>query len=170
MLSYFKRSRSKALSTPLAALFAFMPWPAFLKEKGPTLKDGRWITASFQKDCSHKALGPTYRLELAATEPVRQKGLSNRPTPLKENEGMIFVFEEPLMANFWMKETLIPLQLVYVRADGKVSQALEMPVEPDPAHPKKFYPSKTPVNAAVELAPGTLKNPMGLRLCVQRSK
>ncbi len=58
-------------------------------------------------------------LEVARTDAQRTHGLMGRATiPL--HTGMIFVFERDARVNFWMKNTLVPLDMVFVGADGTV--------------------------------------------------
>ena len=59
------------------------------------------------------------RLEVAQTEAQREYGLMNR-TSLPKHTGMIFVFPQDDKVAFWMKDTLIPLDMVFVGADGTV--------------------------------------------------
>ena len=59
------------------------------------------------------------RLEVAATEAQREYGLMNR-TSLAAHTGMIFVFPADTPVQFWMKNTLVPLDMVFVAADGTV--------------------------------------------------
>lgn len=59
------------------------------------------------------------RLEVARTEAQREYGLMNR-TSLPKRTGMIFVFPQDDKVAFWMKDTLIPLDMVFVGADGTV--------------------------------------------------
>jgi hypothetical protein len=58
-------------------------------------------------------------LEVARTEAQREYGLMNR-TSLAPHAGMIFVFDGDGPVDFWMKDTLIPLDMVFVGADGTV--------------------------------------------------
>lgn len=60
-----------------------------------------------------------YKVEIAKTDEERAIGLSNR-TDLPENEGMLFVFTEPQEVSFWMKDTLIPLDIIFIDDDEEV--------------------------------------------------
>jgi uncharacterized protein len=58
-------------------------------------------------------------LEVARTEPQREHGLMDR-TVVPPHTGMIFVFDRDEMVSFWMKDTLVPLDMIFVAADGTV--------------------------------------------------
>ena len=62
-----------------------------------------------------------YKVEIAKTEEERAVGLSNR-TNLPEDEGMLFVFTEPQEVSFWMKDTSIPLDIIFIDDDEEVIQ------------------------------------------------
>jgi uncharacterized membrane protein (UPF0127 family) len=59
------------------------------------------------------------RVEVARTEAVRNRGLMFR-RELGEGDGMIFVFARPGHYAFWMHNTLIPLDMVFIGADRRV--------------------------------------------------
>ena len=63
--------------------------------------------------------GTRVRVEVADTEATRQRGLMFRDT-LAPNEGMLFVFDASGFYPFWMKNTLIPLDILWLEADGRV--------------------------------------------------
>ncbi len=68
----------------------------------------------------HTARGPTsIRLELALTPDKQAQGLMYR-TSLADDHGMLFVFPTDTDHSFWMKNTLIPLDLIFIAADGRV--------------------------------------------------
>jgi uncharacterized protein len=66
----------------------------------------------------------TYVVEVAETGPQQQKGLMFR-TQLADNRGMLFPFRDPRIASFWMKNTVIPLDIIFIRADGKIENIVE---------------------------------------------
>ena len=58
-------------------------------------------------------------LEVAATPETRSRGLMYR-RELADGHGMLFVFDEDDDHQFWMKNTLIPLDMIFIAADGRV--------------------------------------------------
>jgi len=89
--------------------------------------------------------------ELADTHEERAIGLMNR-TKLSQYEGMIFYYEPPREVAFWMKNTLIPLDMVFVGPDfivKKVSQAYPEPGVPDDQ--LKHYPSGEKIRYVIEM-------------------
>ena len=61
----------------------------------------------------------TYNLLIANDDKSRQIGLSNRKT-LDQKQGMLFIFPKKGTYSFWMKNTLIPLDIIYI-SDGKIA-------------------------------------------------
>ena len=60
-----------------------------------------------------------FDVEVAATEAAREYGLMCRPS-MTDHHGMLFEFEQPAEQTFWMKNTYIPLDIIYIGADGKI--------------------------------------------------
>lgn len=58
-------------------------------------------------------------LEVARTEAQREHGLMDRNT-IQSHAGMVFVFADDEPVAFWMKDTLVPLDMIFVAADGTV--------------------------------------------------
>jgi hypothetical protein len=90
-----------------------------------------------------------YSLEISRTDNERAEGLSNRKF-LAANSGMLFVFDSKSIQTFWMKDTLIPLQIIFLD-DCKIVDIQQMPVEQNPSKPNTTYQSKKPANMAIEL-------------------
>ena len=65
---------------------------------------------------------------VAANDADREQGLMYR-TQLAPNEGMLFAFDENAVHCFWMKNTLIPLSIAFMRADGTITDIDEMQAE-----------------------------------------
>ncbi|KUJ85934.1 hypothetical protein AVO45_02865 [Ruegeria marisrubri] len=65
-----------------------------------------------------------FNIELAVTPRERAKGLMFR-TELPQRSGMLFVFDPPQPAVFWMKNTLIPLDIIFADRSGVVTRVHE---------------------------------------------
>jgi len=111
--------------------------------------------------CVKNSLGATidgkkFKLEVAKTVDEKAQGLSGRKK-LNKSSGMIFLYDKPQILSFWMKDTLIPLQIIFV--DGcKIVDIQEMTVENDPRNPQKTYFSKQPADKAIELNTGSISD------------
>jgi uncharacterized membrane protein (UPF0127 family) len=91
-------------------------------------------------------------LEVARTEPERSRGLMFR-TSMAEQAGMIFLFERPGVYPFWMKNTLIPLDMFWTDTTGKVVWIAES-VPPCQADPCPEYPPKAVASYVIETNAG----------------
>lgn len=62
-----------------------------------------------------------FTVEIAQTPEQQQHGMMFR-TSVAPDRGMIFPYEPPLEVGFWMKNTLIPLDLIFIRAEGTIAR------------------------------------------------
>jgi uncharacterized protein len=91
--------------------------------------------------------GATIRPEVAKTSAQRSLGLMNRRQAPKD--GMLFVFPETTTGGFWMKNTLVPLTIVFFDATGNRVRKLSMvPCRKDPC---PIYDPGQPYRFALEL-------------------
>lgn len=90
-------------------------------------------------------------LEVAASPAARQRGLMGR-TSVPRGTGMVFLMPSDTTTRFWMKDTLVPLSIAFMAADGRVIDVVEMP--PCTADPCPTYGPERPYRYAVELAAG----------------
>ncbi|KKQ98781.1 MAG: hypothetical protein UT24_C0001G0062 [Candidatus Woesebacteria bacterium GW2011_GWB1_39_12] len=81
-------------------------------------------------------------IDLADNNEEKAKGLSGRKT-LKDNEGMLFVFESKSSPAFWMKDMLISIDIIWI-ADGKIIKLDESVPPPPPETPSNELPLYRP--------------------------
>ena len=91
----------------------------------------------------------TYRIEMAVTQAQREQGLMFR-TSLPARWGMLFDFGETRDVAMWMKNTLIPLDMLFITEDGRIVR-IEANAAPQSL---TIRPSGMPVRAVLELAGG----------------
>jgi uncharacterized membrane protein (UPF0127 family) len=97
-----------------------------------------------------------YTLEVAETTEQAEKGLMYRKK-LAPQHGMLFSFSPAREVSFWMKNTWIPLDMLFVKS-GQVVH-IEAEAQPCTSEPCPIYSSTVPVDAVIELAGGTaMKN------------
>ena len=133
---------------------ATIAWPASAQDDGPThaqhLKAVP-LTIRTQHGTKH------YSVEVARSPEEQEIGLMFR-TAMPATHGMIFPMAPPRMATFWMRNTLISLDLLFIRADGTIAS-----IAPDaPVRSLDTIPSLEPVGAVLELNAGAAKRD-GLR-------
>lgn len=96
----------------IVAGISFLVYSRFVKKLPST-------ESASAKTVDVKIKDASFRLEIADTPELRAKGLMNRGS-LPENGGMLFVFDRVGMYPFWMKDTKIPLDIIWLDADRKV--------------------------------------------------
>jgi len=96
--------------------------------------------------------GVQVRAEVVDTPPAMERGLMFRES-LPQNEGMLFVFERTGVYPFWMKNTLIPLDIVWLDEDWRIV-SIAASVPPCRADPCPSYPPSGPARYVVEVNGG----------------
>jgi len=93
-----------------------------------------------------------FTVEIADTEPAREKGLMYRKS-LPSGRGMLFDFHSEQPVGFWMKNTYIPLDMIFIRGDGQILSIAEN------AKPlsERVIQSGGPVLAVLEVSGGTAR-------------
>ena len=88
-------------------------------------------------------------VEVARSPAEQQRGMMFRQS-LAPDRGMIFPYAPPASVAFWMKDTLIPLDMLFVRADGTIAriEANAVPLSEEPV------PAGEPIGAVLEIAGG----------------
>jgi len=130
-----------------------------------TAHGGTSATATLRLD------GATFRPELALTSDEQQRGLMFRKRAPKD--GMLFVFALPTMGGFWMKNTLVPLRIVFFDTRGRAVRSFVMtPCRKDPCHiyaPGKQYRYALELPATDTRPARTLGPPAALRALISRT-
>lgn len=97
----------------------------------------------------------TLNIEIADTPSKRQKGLGGRES-LATDSGMLFIFEEPKVYQFWMKGLAFPLDMIWIR-EGKVVDIIKNALPPEPNTPDEnlpLYIPNQPVDMVLEVNSG----------------
>ena len=91
----------------------------------------------------------SFQIEVAETPDQQARGLMFRPQ-LPRESGMLFIMDPPRQARFWMRNTMISLDLVFIDRDGRVES-----ISPDAVpYSEKTLPSRDEVRAVLEINGG----------------
>lgn len=129
------------LAAPVAALAQSDP-------KGPQPVLAKEHLTIVTKDGQHHV----FDVEVARTQQQQITGLMYR-TKVPADGGMLFVWPDPIVSHMWMKHTLVPLDMVFIRADGTIDSIAEDTVPQS----LRVISSRGKVTATLELAGGTTK-------------
>jgi uncharacterized protein len=109
--------------------------------------------------CATQAAGPSVELkghrfdvEVVADEASRERGLMFRET-MAPDHGMLFLFDDSNVQSFWMKNTLIPLDILYFDKNHQLV-SMQQRVPPCRSDPCAVYPSTGPAQFVLELNAG----------------
>jgi uncharacterized protein len=140
------RPTARALSVVFAALVMLVAWSS------AGVADGRAMVLATDPDRLTVETGSgerSFSIEIASSPSERERGLMFRET-MANDHGMLFVFEDQRQVGFWMKNTVMPLDLVFISEDGKVQSVL--PGEP---FSEAVITPGVPVRFVLELKAGT---------------
>ena len=132
-----RRPRAALMSTLGLALSLLLPGAAFAQE-GPQKLPAITLTAGMHQ----------IRAEVARTDLQRQIGLMHR-SAMPAGEGMLFIFEQPGVQCFWMRNTLIPLSAAFLDDEGRIVNIEDMKPQTEDSHC-----SKKPVRFVLEMNQG----------------
>jgi uncharacterized membrane protein (UPF0127 family) len=93
-----------------------------------------------------------FQVELAVNDAERAHGLMDRKE-LPEGRGMLFDFQREQDVAFWMKNTYIPLDMIFIRANGRILRIAENTTPLS----EQMIPSGGPVRAVLEVIGGTAR-------------
>jgi uncharacterized protein len=91
-----------------------------------------------------------FNVTLATNDAERERGLMF-VKHLPEGQGMLFDFKREQQVSFWMHNTYIPLDMIFIRADGQIAHIVENAKPLSDA----LIPSEYPVRAVLEVIGGT---------------
>jgi uncharacterized membrane protein (UPF0127 family) len=146
-------TRSAASAASVLMLGACVAAPGCAKPEAP---DGHEVVTIDGRD---------FTLELVADDATRMRGLGGRES-IPENGGMLFSFPDSRIRHFLMRDCVIPIDIIFLDADGRIVAMHHMPVEP-PQQPGetliqyerrlKKYSSRFNARYAIELRGGMLE-------------
>ncbi len=90
-----------------------------------------------------------FTVEVAKTPPEQARGMMFR-TELADDAGMFFPYDKPEMLSFWMKNTFIPLDIIFIRQDGSIESIAANAIP----HSLESIPSGEPAIAVLEIRGG----------------
>jgi len=113
-----------------------------------------WLRKDGILDFVHpdESIRASIAIEIADTPETQMQGLMGR-SALGDSSGMLFVFERIEPQNFWMKNTPIPLDIIFIGADGCIVNIVESTTPMS----KQRYRSKGPIKYVVEVRAGFVK-------------
>lgn len=129
-----------------AALFAFCVAAVLAAVAAPPAQAaGRAIITIASKTGVH-----AFEVELATNDAERERGLMFRKS-LPEGQGMLFDFKIDQPVSFWMHNTYIPLDMIFINGRGRVAHVVENATPMS----DRLIPSQYPVRAVLEVIAGT---------------
>lgn len=142
---------SSPASEPAAATTGITPHEPLNPKSAQALPEAPLVISSGAQ--SHR-----FTVELADDDDERSIGLMHR-AKMSDDHGMLFDFQTPRRVGFWMRNTFIPLDMIFIKSDGEIVSISEniQPHNETPVGPAR------PVRAVLELNAGLAKK-LGLKV------
>jgi uncharacterized protein len=113
-----------AFSRFVGAFAALLILSAACAHADPTAPDAVVVYGGPDRVVIETAEGPVeLTVEVAASDEARQRGLMHRES-LDADAGMLFDFQREQIVSIWMENTLIPLDILYIRRDGRIAKII----------------------------------------------
>lgn len=112
-----------------------------------------------------------FYVTIVNTTQTRAQGLMHR-TEIPKDGGMLFVFPDAILRSFWMKNCLVPIDLIFLDSRGTITATHAMPIEEPKTEDESeweydnrlsHYWSNSPARFAIELQSGSIKR-LGLEV------
>lgn len=100
----------------------------------------------------------TFTVELAMTDRQQMQGLMYRRT-LAPDAGMLFDYKTPTRITMWMRNTFIPLDMIFIGVDGTIVDIAERAVPQS----EEIIPTRKPARAVLEVNGGTVQR-LGIKI------
>lgn len=111
-----------------------------------------FVCACGAKGPSVELMGQHFSVEIADTDAAREHGLMDR-AQMDKDHGMLFIFDDDAPRAFWMKNTRIPLDMLFFDADRRLV-SVKYNAPPCTADPCASYSSGAPARYVLELNGG----------------
>jgi len=135
-MSWFSRLRAMLSASLLALGLMGLAWAATVEPLEILTRSGVHV----------------FEVELAITDDERANGLMFR-RDLPQGRGMLFDFKRDQMVAMWMKNTFVSLDMIFIRADGRIAHIAENTTP----HSEAIVSSRVPVRGVLEVVAGTAK-------------
>ncbi len=159
-LQELRRGEEEGIMSHAEAAYALLLSPGALRavRPGDAAELSAGLRAAPVRELPALRIGEaTAYVELALTEPERNHGLMFRPR-MSADDGMLFAYSDEFQRGFWMRNTLIPLDIAFFKADGTLLNVNETPTAANPRlGPWPPSPSDGPARFVLEMNRGWFK-------------
>ena len=115
------------------------------------------LVSSFSGETERVRVGDDiFSVRVSDTESEREKGLSGS-APLEKNEGMLFVYDSPVIPTFWMKDMKFPIDIIWISKGRVVGWVTDLDPQrgASDSELRRYLPGQ-PIDSALEVPSGTV--------------